>query len=127
MTTFVTLYSGLIPMITTAGNTTNNGFVGAIVNDCFMDPETADEFVLTPEIAYDLAPNPFSIRLLSGGVLVTGLWMIVAPQARLGLPALRWMSEATFRGEALAGAALMLAGMTGLFGGRTVPSSTRRA
>ena len=104
-------------MITTAGNTTNNGFVGAIVNDCFMDPETADEFVLTPEIAHDLVPYPISIRLLSGGVLVTGLWMIVAPQARVGLPALRWMSDATFRGEALAGAALMLAGMTGLLGG----------
>lgn len=117
VTTFVTLYSGLIPMITTAGNTTNNGFVGAIVNDCFMDPETADEFVLTPEIAYDLVPYPFSIRLLSGGVLVTGLWMIVAPQARLGLPALRWLSDATFRGEALTGAVLMLAGMTGLLGG----------
>jgi Na+/H+-dicarboxylate symporter len=125
VTTFVTLYSGLIPMIATAGNTTNNGFVGAIVNDCFMDPATADAFVLTPEITDDLIPYPFAIRLVSGGVLVTGLWMIVAPQARLGLPALRWMSDFAFRGEAVVGAALMLAGMTGLLGGHARFASVR--
>ena len=41
VTTFVTLYSGLIPMLATAGNTTDDGFVGAIVNDCFIEMETA--------------------------------------------------------------------------------------
>lgn len=29
VTTFVTFYSGLIPMLATAGNTTVDGFVGA--------------------------------------------------------------------------------------------------
>lgn len=35
VTTFVTVYSGLIPMFTTAGNTTSDGIVGAILNDVF--------------------------------------------------------------------------------------------
>src|SRR6185295_13860987 len=39
---FVTLYSGLIPMLATGGNTTDDGFVGAIVNDCFSVPERAE-------------------------------------------------------------------------------------
>ena len=42
VTTFVTLYSGLIPMLATGGNTTDDGFVGAIVNDCFKEPDRAD-------------------------------------------------------------------------------------
>src|SRR5713226_9346822 len=33
--TFVTMYSGLIPMFATAGNTTNDGLVGALLNDGF--------------------------------------------------------------------------------------------
>ena len=33
--TFVTMYTGLIPMFSTAGNTTNNGLVGALLNDRF--------------------------------------------------------------------------------------------
>ncbi|WP_026692600.1 cation:dicarboxylate symporter family transporter [Peribacillus kribbensis] len=34
-TTFVTMYSGLIPMITTAVNTTDDGLIGAMVQDRF--------------------------------------------------------------------------------------------
>lgn len=36
VTTFVSMYSGLIPMFSTAGNTTNDGMVGAILQDCFV-------------------------------------------------------------------------------------------
>ena len=35
--TFVTMYTGLIPMFSTAGNTTNNGLVGALLNDRFCN------------------------------------------------------------------------------------------
>ena len=118
VTTFVTMYSGLIPMLATAGNTTDDGFVGAIVNDCLMNWDTADQIALTPAIEDRLTPYPFAVRLLSSGILAVGCWMIIAPQARLGLPALRWMSDSAFPGEALTGAALLLTGMTGLFGGR---------
>jgi hypothetical protein len=96
------------------------------VNDCFINPATAGVFVMTPEIAYDLAPHPPAVRLLSGGILAVGFWMIVAPQARLGLPIFRWMSDTTFPGEALVGAALLVAGMTGLLGGRTLGIVERR-
>jgi hypothetical protein len=37
--------------------------------------------------------------------------MVVAPQARLGLPALRWMSESAFQGEAVAGALVLFVGL----------------
>jgi Na+/H+-dicarboxylate symporter len=36
VTTFVSIYSGLIPMLTTAGNTTNDGIVGAFIQDRFI-------------------------------------------------------------------------------------------
>ncbi|WP_303801690.1 cation:dicarboxylate symporter family transporter [Alicyclobacillus macrosporangiidus] len=35
VTTFVAMYSGLIPMLTTATNTTNDGFIGAMLEDRF--------------------------------------------------------------------------------------------
>jgi Na+/H+-dicarboxylate symporter len=35
--TFIAFYSGLIPMFSTAGNTTDDGVVGAILEDCFRD------------------------------------------------------------------------------------------
>ena len=44
--------------------------------------------------------------------------MIVAPQARSGLPALQWLARSTFSGEALIGAAVLLVALTGLLGGR---------
>jgi hypothetical protein len=44
--------------------------------------------------------------------------MMVAPQSRIGLPALRWMAEGTFPGEALVGSLLLLVGLTGFLGGR---------
>ena len=35
VTTFVTVYSGLVPMFSTAGNTTDDGVVGAFIQDVF--------------------------------------------------------------------------------------------
>lgn len=43
VTTFVTVYSGLVPMFATAGNTTNDGIVGAFLNDRFANYLGLDE------------------------------------------------------------------------------------
>jgi Na+/H+-dicarboxylate symporter len=118
VTTFVTLYSGLIPMLTTAGNTTDDGFVGAIVNDRLMDWDAADGRPSEQTIASDWIPYPRAVRAVAVGLLPLGLWMIVAPQARSGLPALQWLARSTFHGEALVGAAALLVALTGLLGGR---------
>jgi len=42
-------------------------------------------------------------RLIGTVLAFVGGWFLVAPQARLGLQELRWMSRHTFPGEALAG------------------------
>jgi Na+/H+-dicarboxylate symporter len=111
VTTFVTFYSGLIPMLATAGNTTDDGFVGAIVNDSFADSQ--HENPAEPERIGEHRRDPYStpIRLIGIVVAAVGLWMVVAPQARMGLPALRWMSESAFQGEAIAGALVLLTGL----------------
>jgi Na+/H+-dicarboxylate symporter len=118
VTTFVTFYSGLIPMLATAGNTTDDGFVGAIVNDRFADSD--DEDPSEPErIGESLVHRyPAPVRFLGIIASAVGLWMVVAPQARMGLPALRWMSESAFQGEAVAGALVLLAGLWMSLGGR---------
>jgi Na+/H+-dicarboxylate symporter len=118
VTTFVTFYTGLIPMLATAGNTTDDGFVGAIVNDHFVhdDDEGAGEPARTigePILVRYSTP----VRFLGVVASCAGLWMIVAPQARMGLPALRWMSVSVFPGEALAGALVLLAGLWLALGG----------
>ncbi len=118
VTTFVTLYSGLIPMLATAGNTTNDGFVGAIINDRLMDWEDADGALPVQRFAGDLVPYPRLVRAAAAALLAPALWMIVAPQARSGLPALQWLARSAFRGETLAGAAALLVALTGLLGGR---------
>jgi hypothetical protein len=51
------------------------------------------------------------VRLLGIVVSAAGLWMVVAPQARMGLPALRWMSESAFHGEAVVGGFVLLTGL----------------
>jgi hypothetical protein len=126
VTTFVTLYSGLIPMLATAGNTTNDGFVGAIVNDGLMDWEAADGVLPMPPLALNLVPYPRAVRALSAGLLALGVWMIVAPQARSGLPALQWLARSAFRGEALVGAVVLLVALTGLLGGRPGSQTSQR-
>src|SRR4029077_19030329 len=66
VTTFVTLYSGLIPMIATAGNTTDDGFVGAIINDRLMDVEAAGG---RPVQSFaDLVPYPRAVRAAAAGL-----------------------------------------------------------
>ena len=119
VTTFVTFYTGLVPMLATAGNTTDDGFVGAIVNDCFADRD--DERAAEPGAGVREAvfiPNATSTRLLGTVTAAAGLWMVIAPQARMGLPALRWMSASVFPGEAVAGAVLLLVGLWLSLGGR---------
>jgi len=118
VTTFVTFYSGLIPMLATAGNTTDDGFVGAIVNDRFADGD--DEDVAEPKRIGTLVVDPYSapVRLLGIVATAAGLWMVVAPQARIGLPALRWMSESSFQSEAVVGAVVLLTGLWMSLGGR---------
>src|SRR5262245_47537438 len=118
VTTFVTFYSGLIPMLATAGNTTDDGFVGAIVNDRFA--EDADERAVASHRRHDAIVVPYStlVRTLGIVVLGAGLWMVIAPQARMGLPGLRWMSTSIFQGEAIVGAIVLLAGVTMSLGGR---------
>jgi Na+/H+-dicarboxylate symporter len=119
VTTFVTFYSGLIPMLATAGNTTDDGFIGAIVNDRFADDDhervaEADQRIDEPIVV----PYPTPARLLGLVASGAGLWMVIAPQARMGLPALRWMSTTVFPGEALVGALVLLAGLWMSLGGR---------
>ncbi|MEP7307977.1 MAG: cation:dicarboxylase symporter family transporter [Acidobacteriota bacterium] len=118
VTTFVTLYSGLIPMIATAGNTTDDGFVGAIINDRLTDLEAPDTGPPLQSFASNPVPYPRPVRAGAAGLLALALWLIVAPQARNGLPALQWLARSAFRGEALLGAAALLVALTGLLGGR---------
>jgi Na+/H+-dicarboxylate symporter len=44
VTTFIAVYSGLIPMFSTAGNTTDDGVVGAILEDRFHRTSRAVAF-----------------------------------------------------------------------------------
>jgi Na+/H+-dicarboxylate symporter len=118
VSTFVTIYSGIIPMITTAGNTTDDGFVGAIVNDCFTDSRDEGAAQYDGRIERLVVPYPLPVRMLGGILSVIGLWMLIAPQARLGLPALHWISNTAFPGEALAGAVVLLAGVSMSLGGK---------
>ncbi len=110
--TFVTMYSGLIPMFSTAGNTTNDGLVGAFLNDrfsCYL--MLKDSGVAKIPEGPQSQPNrerPHAIRLVAGWVLmVAGSWMLVSPQALLGLDQLKWIHKYAFPGEMLPGALAM--------------------
>ncbi len=46
-------------------------------------------------------------RVLSIVLLLVGSCGLIAPQANLGLPALRWISRYAFPGETLAGVVLL--------------------
>ncbi len=115
VTTFLTFYTGLVPMLATAGNTTDDGFVGAIVNDCFL--KTEGESAETKPFAVPLlSPRAMWLRVIGAFLSAAGVWMLVAEQARLGLAALRWLSATTFAGEVVAGAIVLLVGLTLVFG-----------
>ena len=126
VTTFVTLYSGVIPMIATGGNTTDDGFVGALVNDRFMEGDARHPAPATGAIVVKLIPYPAWRRLFSAALAGAGFFMMVVPQAKIGLPALQWLSTLAFPGEALLGAALLAAGLTGVLGGRPPARPLRR-
>lgn len=121
VTTFVTLYSGLIPMLATAGNTTDDGFVGAIVNDCFMRDDTPPSAAPGNEMTQtaQMTAFPPAVRAIGLVIGAAGLWMLLAPQAKLGLAALRWMSRTAFAGEAMAGALTLVVGLAMAAGGTT--------
>ena len=107
--TFVAMYTGLIPMFSTAGNTTNNGLVGAVLNDRFYGGLRTAEPALPrmQNAALTFAKNekPLTLsRLIGWGFLAVGAWMFVSPQAILGLDQLKWMSRYAFPGEVLLGA-----------------------
>ena len=122
VTTFVTLYSGLIPMLATAGNTTDDGFVGAIVNDRFAEPGE-DAAPIGRQVGEPIVHYPTSVRFVGVSASLAGLWMVVAPQARLGLPVLRRMSASAFPGEAVIGALVLLVGLWMSLGGREAASA----
>jgi Na+/H+-dicarboxylate symporter len=111
--TFVTMYTGLIPMFSTAGNTTNNGLVGALLNDRFCSyPAPQDPALRKLENAPSSIADQASARNLPSLVvgwllMVMGAWMIVSPQALLGLDQLKWMYKFSFPGEVLLGALVM--------------------
>jgi hypothetical protein len=46
-------------------------------------------------------------RIIGRILLVPGTWALIAPQASLGLPELRWMAQNSFPGEALVGVVLL--------------------
>lgn len=54
-------------------------------------------------------------------LLLLGVWALVAPQANLGLPQLRWLSWHIFPGEALAG--MFLLGVGYFLLGKAPPSA----
>ena len=107
--TFVTMYTGLIPMFSTAGNTTNNGLVGALLNDRFCNYlEPADRASAKIQIASQSFTNqdrPPGLSGMVGWILIAlGVWMIVSPQSLLGLDQLKWMYRFAFPGEVVLGA-----------------------
>jgi hypothetical protein len=110
--TFVTMYTGLIPMFSTAGNTTNNGLVGALLTDRFCNYPKPEEPALSKTqnapASFADQGSPLSLSKLVGWILMAmGAWMIVSPQAVLGLDQLKWMYKYAFPGEVLLGALLM--------------------
>jgi hypothetical protein len=110
--TFVTMYSGLIPMFSTAGNTTNDGLVGALLNDRFcnyLKPEgTALRNIQYDSALFTKQGQPLDLSRLIGWILLAlGGWMIVSPQALLGLDKLKWMYQYAFPGEVVLGALVM--------------------
>jgi len=106
--TFVTLYSGLIPMFSTAGNTTNDGLVGALLNDWFsksLKLKESEPFGSSDSSAsFTSRSQQRGLPRLIGWILIAaGMWMLVSPQALLGLDQLQWIHKYAFSGEAILG------------------------
>jgi hypothetical protein len=114
--TFVTMYSGLIPMFSTAGNTTNDGLVGAVLNDRFSSYLRLEETDSVNKLQDSASPirqdRPRILRKLAGWVLMAlGAWMLVSPQAVMGLNQLKWMHNYAFRGEVWLGVVVLSASL----------------
>ena len=114
--TFVTMYSGLIPMFSTAGNTTNDGLVGAVLNDRFSSYLRLEETDSVNKLQDSASPirqeKPQILGKLAGWVLMAlGAWMLVSPQAVMGLNQLKWMHNYVFRGEVWLGVVLLSASL----------------
>src|SRR6202140_3654268 len=114
--TFVSMYSGLIPMFATAGNTTNDGLVGALLNDRFAsqlkqtETDSPDKHYASHLPVPQVGPQ--ILRKLTGWVLmVLGAWMLVSPQAVMGLNQLKWIHNYAFRGEVELGVLVMSASL----------------
>jgi Na+/H+-dicarboxylate symporter len=110
--TFVTMYSGLIPMFSTAGNTTNDGLVGALLNDrycAYLTPENpALRKIQNDSPLFTKQGEQVGLSRLTGWILLAfGGWMIVSPQALLGIDWLKWMHNYAFPGEVLLGALVL--------------------
>jgi Na+/H+-dicarboxylate symporter len=114
--TFVSMYSGLIPMFATAGNTTNDGLVGALLNDRFAGylrlAETESPHGPQASASPVRHGEPQTMSKLAGWILMAlGMWMLVSPQAVMGLEQLKWMHNYAFRGEVLLGVLLTSASL----------------
>ena len=102
--TFVAMYAGLIPMLSTAGNTTNDGLVGALLNDRFANYLGLEQSSDNVNSRW-LPPNEGAEtesgigKRIGWATLPVGTWMLVSPQALLGLSQLKWMHDYAFRGE----------------------------
>jgi hypothetical protein len=104
VTTFVAMYAGLIPMLSTAGNTTNDGLVGAFLNDRFanylgMEHSSEAEKIRSYSQNEGAGAESGIGKLIGWITLLAGTWMLVSPQALLGLNQLKWMHDYAFSGE----------------------------
>lgn len=126
--TFVAMYAGLIPMLSTAGNTTNDGLVGALLNDRFanyLGLEQSSEDVKNCKLSPNEGAGTESGtgKLIGWVTLLVGTWMLVSPQALLGLNQLKWMHGYAFPGEVPLGI-LFLSASLYLLGGKKVGNNT---
>ena len=112
VTAFIAMYSGLVPMLTTAGNSTNDGLIGAFLNDRFAGylglADSAASDRVGSALLHVSRDGPSGTRKLLGWIImIPALWMLVSPQALLGLNQLRWMYKFAFPAEAVLGTLLL--------------------
>ena len=103
-------------MFATAGNTTNDGLVGALLNDRFAGYLGMTEAESPRRHHTSASPmrkgGSRTIGKLAGWVLLAlGTWMLVSPQAVMGLNQVKWMHNYAFRGEVLLGVLVMSASL----------------
>ena len=103
-------------MFATAGNTTNDGLVGALLNDRFASYLRLDETDSVNKLQHSASPirqdKSQISRQLAGWVLMAlGAWMLVSPQAMMGLEQLKWMHNYAFRGEVWLGVLVLAASL----------------